>query len=229
MILAARFRFREGDYRGSIDAACKSIEEGGPSMELELLQIRAHAAWWASTRRGPSGAGDRKNMQYFLERAVHFAGKTLAWPRFARRVSLILETAGAHFRANNHQKAADLVAFAVTQQVEGEVGKLAQYALAHIALAGGRADAAIQLHEELELTYWLKEDASWRHVRDGYGIAEEESCCLLPLPPLDIHREVEDLAFRLAADHTDILVSQARFCVEIKFRAPHAIDAMLSP
>ena len=86
---------------------------------------------------------------------------------------------------------------------------MAQYALAHIALAGGRADAAIQLHEDLELTYWLKEDASWRHVRDGYGIAEEESCCLLPLPPLDIHREVEDLAFRLAADHADILVSQA--------------------
>ena len=159
-------------------------------------------------------------MQYFLERAVHFAGKTLAWPRFARRVSLILETAGAHFRANNHQKAADLVAFAVTQQVEGEVGKLAQYALAHIALAGGRADAAIQLHEDLELTYWLKEDASWRHVRDGYGIAEQESCCLLPLPPLDIHREVEDLAFRLAADHADILVSQARFRVEINFGRP---------
>ena len=30
LILAARFRFREGNYRGSIDAACKSIEEGGP-------------------------------------------------------------------------------------------------------------------------------------------------------------------------------------------------------
>ena len=85
------------------------------------------------------------------------------------------------------------------------------------------------MHEDLELTYWLKEDASWRHVRDGYGIAEKESCCLLPLPPLDIHREVEDLAFRLAADHADVLVSQARFCVEIKFRAPHAIDAMSSP
>ena len=86
------------------------------------------------------------------------------------------------------------------------------------ASVGGRAGAAINC-EELELTYWLKEDASGvmsERLRDrGKGVV-----LFTPLPPLDIHREVEDLAFRLAADHADILVSQARFRVEINFGRP---------
>ena len=210
LLLAARFRFREGDYQGSVAAAQQSIEGDGPAMELELLQIRAHAAWWASTRKGPRSAGDHRKMGAYLEQAVYFAGKTLAWPRFARRVSLILETAGAHFRANNLQKAADLVAFAITTQPEGLAGKLAQYALAHIALAGGRAVEAIALHAELERAYWVDERASWREVRDVCGHEEADSCCLLPAPPLDLHRNVEDLAFRLAARDPDVMLSQAR-------------------